>query len=198
MHELCCASCRVRSSHSCFQEGFLSDGMATHGSGCWGQWHKSEHTDELPLSCRTYCIPVNVLQNSPSSIWIHPGNLLHSICVVLSQTLEIQRKICLIWLDRLIQNCKPKNVNVFPLPFSLLLQVPLTQAHRFFYLFLITDGCEPPCGCWALNSWPPEEQSVLLTTEPSHQAKNVNFTRIFEAKILLCPRRTTLDEILLF
>ena len=33
----------------------------------------------------------------------------------------------------------------------------------------ITDGCEPPCGCWELNSGPLEEQSVLLTTEPSFQ-----------------------------
>jgi hypothetical protein len=31
---------------------------------------------------------------------------------------------------------------------------------------LITDGCEPVCGCWDLNSGPSEEQSVLLTTEP--------------------------------
>ena len=31
----------------------------------------------------------------------------------------------------------------------------------------ITDGCEPPCGCWELNSGPLEEQSVLLTAEPS-------------------------------
>jgi hypothetical protein len=31
----------------------------------------------------------------------------------------------------------------------------------------ITDGCEPPCGCWDLNSGLLEEQSVLLTTEPS-------------------------------
>jgi hypothetical protein len=30
-------------------------------------------------------------------------------------------------------------------------------------------GCEPPCGCWDLNSGPSEEQSVLLTTEPSLQ-----------------------------
>jgi hypothetical protein len=30
-------------------------------------------------------------------------------------------------------------------------------------------GCEPPCGCWELNSGPPEDQSVLLTTEPSLQ-----------------------------
>jgi hypothetical protein len=33
----------------------------------------------------------------------------------------------------------------------------------------ITDGCEPPCGCWELNSGPLEEWSVLLTTEPSLQ-----------------------------
>ena len=34
---------------------------------------------------------------------------------------------------------------------------------------LITGGCEPPCGCWDLNSVPSEEQSVLLTSEPSLQ-----------------------------
>ena len=34
---------------------------------------------------------------------------------------------------------------------------------------LITDGCEPPCGCWQLNSGRLEEQSVLLTAEPSLQ-----------------------------
>jgi hypothetical protein len=28
---------------------------------------------------------------------------------------------------------------------------------------LVTDGCEPPCGCWDLNSWPSEEQSGALT-----------------------------------
>jgi hypothetical protein len=28
---------------------------------------------------------------------------------------------------------------------------------------LLTDGCEPPCGCWHLNSGPLEEQSVCLT-----------------------------------
>jgi hypothetical protein len=30
----------------------------------------------------------------------------------------------------------------------------------------ITDGREPPCGCWELNSGPLEEQSVFLTAEP--------------------------------
>ena len=33
----------------------------------------------------------------------------------------------------------------------------------------VTDGCEPPCSCWELNSGPLEEQSVLLTTEASLQ-----------------------------
>ena len=34
------------------------------------------------------------------------------------------------------------------------------------------DGCEPPCGCWELNSGHLEEQSVLLTTESSLQSKS--------------------------
>ena len=34
---------------------------------------------------------------------------------------------------------------------------------------LITDGCEPPCVCWELNSAPLEEQAMLLTMEPSLQ-----------------------------
>ena len=28
---------------------------------------------------------------------------------------------------------------------------------------LVTDSCEPPCGCWDLNSRPLEEQSGALT-----------------------------------
>ena len=36
---------------------------------------------------------------------------------------------------------------------------------------LITDGCEPLCGCWDLNSGPLEEQLVLLTSEPSLQLR---------------------------
>jgi hypothetical protein len=37
------------------------------------------------------------------------------------------------------------------------------------------DGCEPSCGCWDLNSGPLEEQSTLLTAEPSHQPPNFLF-----------------------
>jgi len=31
----------------------------------------------------------------------------------------------------------------------------------------VTDGCEPPCGCWEVNPGPLPEQKVLLATEPS-------------------------------
>ena len=40
---------------------------------------------------------------------------------------------------------------------------------------LITDGCEPPCGCWELNSGPLEEQAMLLTSEPFLQLQNREF-----------------------
>jgi hypothetical protein len=43
------------------------------------------------------------------------------------------------------------------------------QTHQKRAQDLITDGCEPPCGCWDLNSRSSEEQSVLLTAEPSLQ-----------------------------
>ena len=33
----------------------------------------------------------------------------------------------------------------------------------------IRGGCEPPCGCWELNSGPLEDQAMLLTSEPSLQ-----------------------------
>jgi hypothetical protein len=45
---------------------------------------------------------------------------------------------------------------------------------------LVTDGCEPPCGCWDLNSGPSEEQSVLLTTEPFLQPGIDHFCQNFE------------------
>jgi hypothetical protein len=41
------------------------------------------------------------------------------------------------------------------------------------------DGCEPPCGCWDLNSGPLEDQSVLLTAEPSHQPTTFIFCFVF-------------------
>jgi hypothetical protein len=39
----------------------------------------------------------------------------------------------------------------------------------FIYIYPIADGCEPSYGSWELNSGPLEEQTVLLTTEPSLQ-----------------------------
>jgi hypothetical protein len=68
----------------------------------------------------------------------------------------------------------------------------LAPAPRFFYSCMlvhcsclqthqkkapdpITDGCELPRVCWDLNSGPLEEQSVLLTTESSHQSLKMGF-----------------------
>ena len=64
----------------------------------------------------------------------------------------------------------------------------------------ITYGCQPPYGCWELNSGPLEEQQVLLTpepslqpqfrafvSEPSHQspsAKLISHMNLLEVKLL--------------
>jgi hypothetical protein len=49
------------------------------------------------------------------------------------------------------------------------------QTHQKRVSDPITDGCEPPRGCWELNSGLLEEESVLLTTEPSLQLHSENF-----------------------
>jgi len=90
-------------------------------------------------------------------------------------------------LTQLIKyNCPPKHTKpstIHPLR-TLMTTCKYTEQNLFyfliFYLFSIyvavfrytricIDGCEPPCSCWELNSGPLEEQSVLLTTEPSLQ-----------------------------
>ena len=50
---------------------------------------------------------------------------------------------------------------------------------------LITDGCEPPCGCWELNSGPSEEQAMLLIAEPSLHPLDIFFLIIAE---IFCPK----------
>jgi hypothetical protein len=50
-----------------------------------------------------------------------------------------------------------------------LLNVSTLQTPKKRASDLITDGCEPPCGCWNLNSGPSKEQSALLTAKPSLQ-----------------------------
>jgi hypothetical protein len=47
-----------------------------------------------------------------------------------------------------------------------------TPAGQMRALDPITDGCEPPRGCWELNLGPLEEQPVLLTAEPSLQPQD--------------------------
>jgi hypothetical protein len=56
-------------------------------------------------------------------------------------------------------------------------------------LNLIMDGCEPPCGCWDLNTGSLEEQSVLLTIEPSLQPISLLLNLLHTAglrKITVC------------
>jgi len=59
--------------------------------------------------------------------------------------------------------------------FILCVHCSCLQTHQKRASDPITDGCEPPCGCRELNSGPLEEQSVLLTTEPSLQPPGVVF-----------------------
>ena len=49
----------------------------------------------------------------------------------------------------------------------------------------ITDGCEPLCGCWDLNSGLLEEQPVLLTAEPSLQPLIYSFIQHCEGITVL-------------
>ena len=57
---------------------------------------------------------------------------------------------------------------------------------------LIIDGCEPPCGCWELNSGPLEEQSVLLTAEPSLQP----LRKFFNSMLGVCLKSSQLSRAL--
>ena len=62
----------------------------------------------------------------------------------------------------------------------------------------ITDGCEPPCGCWDLNSEPLEEQSVLSTAEPSLQPLIFFCFLFFRVRVSLyspgCPGTHSVDQ----
>jgi hypothetical protein len=58
---------------------------------------------------------------------------------------------------------------------------------------LVTDGCEPPCGCWDLNSGPLEKQSVLLTAKPSLQPPRSPFLQSCSGNVCcLCTQLTRL------
>jgi hypothetical protein len=51
------------------------------------------------------------------------------------------------------------------------------QTHQRKSLDPITNGCEPLCGCWELNSGPLEEQTVLFIAESSLQPLNFSLFR---------------------
>jgi hypothetical protein len=68
------------------------------------------------------------------------------------------------------------------------------QTHQKRASDSIPDGCEPPCGCWELNSGPLEEQSVLLTTEPSLQTSFLVFWDRVSLCSLGCLRTSSTDQ----
>jgi len=70
------------------------------------------------------------------------------------------------------------------MPLSLDRGLGTADCRVIYFMYLrtsdpITDGCEPPCGCWDLNSGLLQEQSVLLTAEPSLQLQRVVQTKAF-------------------
>jgi len=85
----------------------------------------------------------------------------------------------------------------------LLLKVYLFYLYEYINIFIyiffqthqkrasdpITDGCEPPCGCWESNSGPLEEQSVLLTAKPALQPQAILFffLKVLNASVVLMP-----------
>jgi hypothetical protein len=64
-----------------------------------------------------------------------------------------------------------KNIIYFIYEYTVAVFRHTRRGHQF-----ITDAWESPCGCWELNSGPLEEQSVLLTAEPSLQPRKHSFT----------------------
>jgi hypothetical protein len=62
----------------------------------------------------------------------------------------------------------------------------------------VMDGCEPPCGCWDLNSGPSEEQLALLTTEPSCQPLKGKFLKKKKKWLLIKGQVYTLICLLFF
>ncbi|EDL34418.1 mCG1042149, partial [Mus musculus] len=72
------------------------------------------------------------------------------------------------------------------------------QTHQKRASDLITDGCEPPCDCWNLNSGPWEEQSVLLTAEPSLQPPGLPWTgqpHCFAGRIKSAPLKSSVRKL---
>jgi hypothetical protein len=63
-----------------------------------------------------------------------------------------------------------KDLFIIMLFIIVLVHCSYLQTHQKRASHLISDGCEPTCSFWDLNSWTLEEQSVLLTTKPSLQS----------------------------
>ena len=123
----------------------------------------------LKIILKTYFVIMSPLSFLILLIWILSLCLLVSLPKCLSILLIFSKNQLLVWLIL----CIDLFLFFFFLRFIYLLyylvhcSCPQTLQKRASDF--VMDGCEPPCGCWDLNSGPLEEQSVLLTTEPSCQ-----------------------------
>ena len=126
--------------------GYESENWNTLGTGYWR------------------CKSLGMLSRKSSIQKVEPAKEIE-ICVL--QTSELGRKICL----------KPLKleINLHGSEFAMWIHCCYVQTLQKRESDLITSGCEPPFGCRDLNLGPSEEQSVLLTAEPSLHTQNIFF-----------------------
>jgi Na+-transporting NADH:ubiquinone oxidoreductase subunit NqrD len=115
-------------------------------------------------STQLFCL--EVLSKLTHSIWLHPQPLTFD---VLGPMLTLA--VC----------------SIFLFYYFMWVHGSCFQTHQKRASDSITDGCEPPCGCWDLNSGPLEEQSVLLTAaEPSLQPLAICSNLAFSRSLAFC------------
>jgi hypothetical protein len=102
------------------------------------------------------------------NLFCRPGWLRtqRSVCLCLPSA-RIKGKCHHTWLEHIVCLFICFKISLFIL--CVCAQCCCLQKHQKGPSDPITDGCEPPCNVWELNSGPLEERPVFLTTEPSLQ-----------------------------
>jgi hypothetical protein len=140
----------------CFVFWFFQDRVSLCSPGCPG----THFVDQAGLKFRNLpaCLPSAGIKDVVSTIWLcWLFCLFDCFCFFVLLDFCFSFFLRFIYLLCICVHCS-------------CLQTPQKRASA-----LITDGCEPPRSYWNLNSGPLEEQSVLLTTEPSHLSPCFSF-----------------------
>ena len=137
-------------------------------------------TAVVPLSTRVHkwvCLAAATAHTAWNTLARTPGwNVMNAAVFYSTQKLHGEKQGLSIYY--LLRRWVPKfHLNFLKFHFNYFLKT-LFHAHWYndvrFSWTGATDSCELPCGCWELNPGPLEEQSVLLTTGPSHQPLTLN------------------------